>query len=269
MNYGKVAENIRRELKDYIIEHDMKALVLGVSGGIDSALVAALAAPVCKELGIKLIGRSINITSSNKQEERDRAIAVGNAFCTDFKEVDLTEEFTVLYRGIDSLEGTIGEDIPDKMRLGNIKARIRMIYLMNLCQMNKGLLMSTDNFTELMCGFWTIFGDVGLWGGIQFLYKTEVFELSKWIANEELKEESYGALMSCVQATPTDGLGISNSDCEQLGVDNYDEADNILKSYLAGETLYLGHTLVKRVRASQFKRDCPINLTRDTVIKDA
>ena len=57
MDYGIVAKNIRSALKAYIQKSGLKALVLGVSGGVDSCLVSVLAKPVCEELGIPLIGR--------------------------------------------------------------------------------------------------------------------------------------------------------------------------------------------------------------------
>lgn len=90
INYQKTLSNIRSILRNYIVEHELKSLVLGVSGGADSALVAAIVSPVVKELGIPLIGRSITI-ESNKLDERLRAIAIGRNFCTNFDEIDLTD----------------------------------------------------------------------------------------------------------------------------------------------------------------------------------
>ena len=72
MEGHEIIKNIRANLKMYIEDHGIKSLVLGISGGIDSALCAALARPVCDELGIPLIGRSIPI-STNTSDERDRA----------------------------------------------------------------------------------------------------------------------------------------------------------------------------------------------------
>ena len=70
-DYSKVVSEIRKSLKNYLLQSNLKSLVLGVSGGMDSALVAVLAKPVCDELNIPLIGRSISI-HSNKQDEIDR-----------------------------------------------------------------------------------------------------------------------------------------------------------------------------------------------------
>jgi NH3-dependent NAD+ synthetase len=87
-NYSDMVGKIRQILKDYIVKQNLKSLVLGVSGGIDSALVAALAKPVCDELNIKLIGRSLPC-GTNTQDEIDRAKNVGELFCHDFREIDL------------------------------------------------------------------------------------------------------------------------------------------------------------------------------------
>lgn len=91
----KVVYNLRAHLRNYITDHGLKSLVIGVSGGADSALVCALAEPVCKEFNIPLIGRSLP-ASSNKIEELARASLVGEAFCTDFKEVSIENLFETL-----------------------------------------------------------------------------------------------------------------------------------------------------------------------------
>jgi septum formation inhibitor-activating ATPase MinD len=94
-NYDLVVKNIREQSKAYLIQSGVKSVILGVSGGIDSALCLALAYPVCKELNVSIIGRSISI-KTNKQEEKQRASLIGNYFCDDFQEVSLDEEFDVV-----------------------------------------------------------------------------------------------------------------------------------------------------------------------------
>ena len=91
MNCELVVKNIRQNLKDYIVKNNLKSLVCGVSGGIDSALCCALSRPVCDETGIKLIGRSLPILT-NKPDEIARAKAIGENFCDDFLEDYSLEE---------------------------------------------------------------------------------------------------------------------------------------------------------------------------------
>ena len=71
----KVAENIRNIMSDYLSQCGLRALVLGISGGIDSALCAALLLPVCLQHHISLIGRSITI-ETNSNDEVARSLAV-------------------------------------------------------------------------------------------------------------------------------------------------------------------------------------------------
>lgn len=268
LDYENVVKNIRIKLKNYIIDNSLKSLVLGVSGGIDSALTAVLASEVCNELNIPLIGRSIKV-ESNKPEEIERAKNVGDRFCTDFKEIDLTNEYNILKNSFSEENINNSSNEISKLRKGNIKARIRMIYLYDLAQKNSGMVLSTDNYTELLCGFWTLHGDVGDYGMIQNLWKTEVYEMSKYLS--EILENS-NSLKECINAIPTDGLGISNSDLEQLGVSSYDEADNILMKYLGileyenDKEFIENHTIVKRYINTQFKRNNPLNLTREEII---
>jgi NAD+ synthetase len=270
MDYGIVAKNIRAELKAYIQKSGLKALVLGISGGIDSTVCAALALPVCKELGIPLIGRSLTI-GTNKDDEIIRSQMVGKTLCTDFKYVDLTETYNTFIQDLDAstFDPANESDTARKIRMGNVKARMRMIYIYDIAQYNKGMVLSTDNYTELMLGFWTLHGDVGDYGMVQNLWKMEVYELSTWIAENEYGVDTagYDAIMECVKATPTDGLGITSSDVEQLGAKNYAEVDAILKEELlngGGD-----HTVAKRKRASEFKRNNPLNLLRDTICAGA
>lgn len=123
------------------------------------------------------------------------------------------------------------------------QARCRMMYLYDIASRHKGLVMSTDNQTEYQLGFWTIHGDVGDFDPIQDLWKTEVYELAKWISNRYKNIEHHHTIMTgagsksdaielSIALTPTDGLGISNSDLEQIGAKSYDEVDDILSRYI-------------------------------------
>ena len=191
-----MVRNIRHELKKYIEENGIKSLVIGISGGIDSALCAALAQPVCDDLGIPLIGRSIPITS-NTSDERDRAELVGKAFCHNFDEsYQIEGAFGATWSAIKQ-EGWNFKDPNEKIRMGNVKARLRMIALYDLAQLYKGMVLSTDNYTELLLGFWTLHGDVGDYGMLQNLWKTEVYDMAEYLAST-LPGEQEEVLLSCI-----------------------------------------------------------------------
>ena len=265
-NYNYTITAIRKIISEYITKNKLKSLILGVSGGIDSALCAALVEPVCEKLGISLICRSITI-STNKPDEILRAKHIGNAFGTDFKEINLTSTYDLLQKNIvEDYKTTSPDDYNFKIRMGNIKARIRMFYLYDLAAKNKGMVLSTDNYTEYLIGFWTLHGDVGDYGMIQNLWKTEVYEMSRYLIKNELDTKKAEALLECVNAVPTDGLGITNSDLDQIQAKTYEEVDQILISYLfKKEKKYENHPVIQRHKSSTYKRNNPYNIPREEI----
>lgn len=247
LDYSKVFEVLVTETKNYVKTNNLKAMVLGISGGIDSTVVAAICHEVSKQTGIPLIGRSLPI--KNKNDEFDTSKLVGKAFCNNFEVTNLYEVFNKFLTLVDGDNLTSLRQTP--IADGNIQARLRMIYLYNLASIHKGLVMSTDNQTEYQLGFWTIHGDVGDFDPIQGLWKTEVYELAKWLIGYYygcgIKKEvdADGARKICdmceaikksMSLTPTDGLGISNSDLEQIGAKSYNEVDDILKTLISCES---------------------------------
>ena len=260
--YNYAINAMRAEMKTYITEHHLKSLILGISGGIDSAFAAALLRPVCDITDTKLIGRSITI-ETNKADEIARANAIGNAFCHDFQYLDHTD----IYLQYKQIMPALDTQTLSKLRMGNAKARFRMICLYDLAQMNKGIVISTDNFTEYLTGFWTLHGDVGDYAPFIRLWKTEVYRCSELLC-KTLPSIQSNALMQCIKAVPTDGLGISGSDLEQLGADNYQEVDIILAKFLEGDTSQKEHPVIKRYLSSEYKRLNPLSIPRKTLYLD-
>jgi len=229
INYEKFVNNSRKWLSQYIKDNHLQSICIGISGGIDSTVSCAIASPVCKELNIPLIGRSLP-TTTNKIEESKVAQLVGETFCYDFKTVNISEECQKLIHELELVEGKM-----TRLQEGNVKARIRMIYLRHLASIHKGVVLDNDNFTEWNLGFWTVGGDspMDINLGLHYLWKTEVYELAKYLATnyaaqDKLKESN--AIIESIKLTPTDGNGVSNSDCEQFGLDNYEQVDDVLKT---------------------------------------
>lgn len=239
LNYERVFNILVKETSNYITRNRLNAMVLGISGGIDSTVVAAICHEVSKQTGIPLIGRSLPI--KNKKDEFDVSKLVGEAFCNDFKVVNLTDGYLAVYNSIIGGEENLiscGDDAESKYQTpianGNIQARLRMIYLYNLASIHKGLVMSTDNQTEYQLGFWTIHGDVGDFDPIQGLWKTEVYELAEWLTDFYFTDGDDAskavAIRESMKLTPTDGLGISNSDLDQIGAKSYYDVDRVLQT---------------------------------------
>ena len=268
INYDVVYKSIHKQVKSYLSEHKIKGLVIGVSGGLDSGINAAILSPICEELGIPLIGAYIHI-ETNKEEERMRADMIGEQFCSKYESIDLTEAYKGLLPFIDNNDEVT--TMRDKIRLGNIKARLRMMYLYNLAHKEESIVVDNDNMTEHLLGFWTINGDVGDITPLFSLLKTEVYDFAKYVVTLLDNNDKKKALNSVIEAVPTDGLGITSSDVEQFGVKSYSEVDDILVHYLNDNgyddvmNTYLypryGKEVVDKVisrhRNSNFKRNHP------------
>jgi NAD+ synthetase len=273
-DYKNIINNIQSTLEKYLINSGLQSLVIGVSGGIDSAICCALASPVCQKLDISLIGRFIQI-ESNKKDEEVRANNIAWFFCDNYESIDLTDTYKSILPIFDNnnfLNSEEENSMAKKIRHGNIKARLRMIYLYDLAQKNKGMVLSTDNLTEYYLGFWTLHGDVGNYGMIQNLWKTEVYQLSRSYADIFLDDnQAKKALLDCVDAVPTDGLGITNSDLDQIGISTYNEVDKIILRYLKNPDCIFTNSELKvidRIKKSNFKRLDPQSINREILLKN-
>ena len=162
--------------------------------------------------------------------------------------------------------------------MGNIKARMRMIYLYNLASKNHGMVLSTDNWTEYLLGFWTLNGDVGSYGMIQELWKTEVYSMAEWMVAHDFFVYNFNgviALNSCIFCNATDGLGITNSDLDQImpdwegsSRDGYEIVDNKLSKLILFDEGQLDDAIYKRHIATEFKRKVPVNIKREIIFKN-
>ena len=264
-DYERMEENIVNLTKGYISSHRIKSLILGISGGIDSALVAVLASKV----GIPLIGFGLPISS--KWAEEKRANNMGKTFCDEYCISSLTEWF------IDSASrmGILGKDgFRYAVARGNLKARLRMIKLYDEAYHRGGMVLSTDNLTEYLLGFWTLHGDVGDFGMIQQLWKTEVYGLSNYL-NLSLVGNKRLSLQACIDAIPTDGLGITESDFDQIFPEyerdchpstNYTIIDIRLKNHLENKPSDPNDPIIKKYHETRFKRSHPWNLPRALIL---
>lgn len=244
MDYKLFTERSINYLTSYIEENKLQSLVLGISGGIDSTVVAAIASVACKKTGAKLIGRSLP-AHTNNPDEINTAILVGQAFCDDFKEVAIEKIYVKVADEFELNEGKMST-----LQLGNIKARLRMMYLYNLASIHRGCVLDTDNRTEHELGFWTIHGDVGdLNCGLIHLWKTEVYELADYLLEKQNQSDKYQALLASIKLTPTDGNGVmSGGDCAQFGLDNYSQVDDVLK------TMYFSNIEDETEKANEYIR---------------
>ena len=233
MDYKKVFDTMVAETAQYLTDHHLKTMILGLSGGIDSTVTAA----VCHEVvsrypqqQSKFIGVSMPCTT-NSYEENDSASKAMHAFCTECWVENLQAQYLLM-------KATCEQHYPSTpVSQGNIKARLRMIYLYNLASVTGGMVMDTDNLTEHYLGFWTIHGDVADYNPIGGLWKHEVYELCKYLFTEVYPDQNdprYKALKAAYDIMPTDGNGVSaGGDMGQIAPGHtYEEVDDILNTYL-------------------------------------
>jgi NAD+ synthetase len=200
-----INQTIINNVATYRIETRTATVVLGMSGGVDSALTAA----IYKSAGYRVVGVTMPINQA--QDETDRGVEACTALGIEHRHIDLSDLYNHTLVAQSELDSQINEEDPTdavRIRRGNVRARLRMITLYNLASMLGGFVASTDNLSELTAGFWTLHGDVGDLAPVQSLTKSwEIPYLARL----------NGVPESTVRAKPTDGLGISDGDEAQLG----------------------------------------------------
>ena len=212
-NWNTLAEEITNWISDYALENDIRSLVVGVSGGVDSAVTSTLSA----RTGIRTI--VLNMPIHQKKYQNDLSKKHIRWLMDNYSNV---EERTVnLSKTYDSFEEAVSVDEVSDLALANSRARLRMTTLYATAGSNGGIVVGTGNKVEdFGVGFYTKYGDGGVdISPIADLLKSEVYQIAREL---DIIEE-------IIQAAPTDGLwGDGRSDEEQLGA-SYEELEWAMK----------------------------------------
>ncbi|HUI30977.1 MAG TPA: NAD+ synthase [Candidatus Acidoferrales bacterium] len=247
INSKLVKELLVRFIKDETEKVGFKKLVVGLSGGVDSALSAALASEAIGKENLLCV---ILPHKSSSRESVEDAKLLADEFCLRTEIVDITSSADALIRREPGMAN---------VRLGNILARIRMIVLYDISARDNALVLGTSNKTELLLGYGTLFGDMAhAINPIGDLYKTQVWQLAKYVGVPE----------KIVKKKPTADLWAGQTDEGELGY-TYQDIDKVLyllvdQKMRADEVIEAGHPpkmvtdLQKRIMLSQFKRRPPI-----------
>lgn len=230
LDYEKVFNNLVNGIANYVKDNHIETLVLGISGGIDSTVTAALCkAAIDKHLNNVILAGFSLMCSTNQADEVSAASLAGNEFCTTFNEENLQDVYETVE---DFCKGTISNIDATPISRGNIKARLRMLTLYDIASRTRGLVVDTDNLTEHFLGFWTIHGDDGDFNPIGGLWKHEVYGLAKWIKENVYKDSK--ALEASIALIPTDGNGVkAGGDLAQIAPGKtYDDVDEILHAWV-------------------------------------
>ncbi|MEI6865653.1 NAD(+) synthase [Flavicella sp.] len=216
MNSKKVANYIVNWLKDYATKAGVKGFVVGVSGGIDSAVTSTLCAKtglatICIEMPIHQ-----NVNQVSRAEEHIEKLKIKYNNVRSIR-IDLTKSFESIHELMPLGDS---EDLLT-LTLANTRARLRMTSLYYLAGINSSLVVGTGNKIEdFGVGFYTKYGDGGVdISPIADLVKSEVFALGIFLE----------VPLAILKAAPTDGLfGDSRTDEDQLGA-SYDELEIAMK----------------------------------------
>jgi len=215
MNYQKKIDYISKWIKEYATSLSFQpvSLVIGVSGGIDSAVTSTL----CAKTGFKTIAISMPIKQNLNQHDlslKHLDWLKNNFDNVETKIIELDNVFT-------SFENTM-KDFNNSLAFANSRSRLRMVTLYQIAQANKGIVVGTGNKVEdFGVGFYTKYGDGGVdISPIADCKKTDVWNIGK----------SLGVIDEIIEAAPTDGLwDDSRNDESQLGL-SYEEIEDAMEN---------------------------------------
>ena len=213
-DYLELKLNIVEWLTTYFDESGMGCFVVGVSGGIDSAVVSTLAAETGRQVYV------LNMPIHQKAEQVE--LSAAHIEWLENKYPNVTGMKFNLTGVFETFKDTIGKINETNHSLANTRSRLRMVTLYQIAGRYGGLVVGTGNKVEdYGVGFYTKYGDGGVdLAPIADLYKTEVWELGKFLGVDE----------RIVQAPPTDGLwDDKRTDEDQLGA-TYEQLEEAMET---------------------------------------
>lgn len=243
-NWKKIKEDLILFLKDEVSKAGLQKVTVGLSGGLDSAVVAIL----CKEA----FGDNLNCVLMPSQFSSQASIDDALEVC---KKFDIKYEIISIEPMVSGFIKNMNED---RLRIGNFSARMRMSVLYDVSSREKSLVVGTSNRSEILLGYGTIFGDTACAiNPIGEIYKSDEFEFAKVLDVPE----------SILNKAPSADLWEGQSDEEELG-HTYKELDDLLKVMIdenksKEELISMGFEekfidkISNRVKANAFKGKLP------------
>ena len=218
---------------------------MGLSGGLDSAVVAIL----CKEAFGDNLNCVLMPSQFSSQSSTDHAIEVCEKFNIKYEIISIEPMVSGFIKNMDN----------DKLRIGNFSARMRMSVLYDVSSREKSIVVGTSNKSEILLGYGTIFGDIACAiNPIGQIYKSDEFEFARLLGVPE----------SILNKAPSADLWEGQSDEEELG-HSYKEMDDLLKAMIdekksKEELINLGfeeefiNKIDYRVKSNAFKGKLPV-----------
>lgn len=247
LDYEFVLNKIRDFMLNYLEKSGQKKFVLGLSGGLDSSVVAAIIAEKIGKEKLFVIKLPYKTSSPISEIDADRII---KKYDLESLRIEITEIVDSYFKK---------EKEVTSLRIGNFCARIRMAILFDLSKKFEGLVVGTGNKSEILTGYFTWFGDSAYsLNPIGNLYKTQIFDLARYL---KIPEE-------IINKPPSADLWVNQKDEDEIGL-RYEELDPILfllydkkiKKNEITEMLNIAKEKVERVERlvekSSFKRNLP------------
>ena len=240
-----IKQNLISFLKEEVLKTGLKKITLGLSGGLDSAVVAVL----CKEVFDDNLNCVLMPSQFSSKASIDDAIELCKKFDIKYEIVSIEPMLSAYLKNMQE----------SSLRIGNFSARLRMSVLYDISARENSLVVGTSNKSELLLGYGTIFGDLACaLNPIGNIYKSDLFEFAKYL----------GVNDSIVKKAPSADFYEGQSDEADLGY-SYSKIDSLLKKMIdenrsKDELLALGfedefiETIKKRVKINEFKRRLPI-----------
>ena len=209
-------------LRDYVVKNKFRSVVVGLSGGIDSALVAAIAVDA---LGAKCV----NGVAMPSKYSSDHSVEDATAFAANtgihFRTVAIEPMVESFMQSI-TLKGLAAE---------NIQARVRGTTLMGISNQEGHLVLATGNKSELAVGYSTLYGDaVGGFAPIKDIYKTDVWALARWRNEQAVSQGAVAPIpVRSIEKEPSAELRPDQKDSDSLP--EYELLDQLLTRYVDGD----------------------------------
>jgi NAD+ synthase len=245
MNWNNIKQQMIQFLKNELKKARLQNVTIGLSGGLDSAVVAVLCQEAFGKEHVKAVMLPSQFSSKNSIEDAK----------------ELCEKFDIVYEIVDIsplVEAYLPNMQENKLRIGNFCARMRMSVLYDISAKENSLVVGTSNKSELLLGYGTIFGDIACAiNPIGELYKSDEFEFAQFLDIPD----------SILNKKPSADLWENQSDEQELGF-TYKQLDDAMKLLIdekkpqeqliqMGFDKKLIDTIVNRMKANAFKGKMP------------
>ncbi len=249
---GEVYRALVLGTRDYVTKNGFETVVLGLSGGIDSALTACLAVDALgpgRVIGVSMPSEYTSRESLDGADDLARALGIRL----------LTVPIREVLKGYEAALGAAFEGRASDTTEENLQARIRGNYLMALSNKFGWLVLTTGNKSETSVGYSTLYGDTaGGFAVLKDVYKTQVYVLARW-------RNAHGAVIPGITLTRAPSAELKANQTDQDSLPPYDSLDAILRLYVEedrsiAEIVKLGHDealtrrVVRMVDLAEYKR---------------